>query len=104
MQSSWLQLDAVEGVKEGTLVGNGMFGMNSDGLNATALTLNGFVVNALANGLTEATWALCEVDPDLCCAMVKSIGGKLSTLLVFMCSLGRDSVFVICFVLIITLT
>ena len=103
MQSSWLQLDAVEGVKEGTLVGNGLLGMNSDGLNATALTLNGFVVNALANGLTEAIWALFEVDPDLCCAMVKSIGGKLSTLLVFMCSLGSDRVFVICFVLIITL-
>jgi len=54
MQSSWLQLDAVEGVKEGTLVGNGLLGMNSDGLNATALTLNGFVAYALANGLTEA--------------------------------------------------
>jgi hypothetical protein len=54
MQSSWLQLDAVEGVKEGTLVGNGIFGMNSDGLNATALTLNGLLAVALANGFTGA--------------------------------------------------
>ena len=36
------------------LVGNGMLGMNSDGLKAMALTLKAFVAIALVNGFPEA--------------------------------------------------
>ena len=91
-------------MNDGMLVGNGMLGMNSEGLNAVTFKLNVLLANACANGFPEAFEVAYACDPDLCCVMLKSIGKLSGFALVFMCSYGSGSVFVICFVLIITLS
>ena len=61
--------------------------MNSEGLKDLTLTLKGFTFKFMANGLAEAFEASGACDPDLCCALVKSIWKLRVFEYVFMCLL-----------------
>ena len=78
--------------------------MNSEGLKDLTLTLKGFTFKFMVNGFAETLVVSGACDPGLCCALLRSIWKLRVFECVFMCSFGIVGNFVICFVIITTLT